>query len=587
MSRLDRLYRAFREYRKELSDDRETAALRSAAAESAHSDRICAVRFVCTIENDWVDAIENGLVFIGKAIDEERQFIRSEGEISPIEKVKHVSRESVEHLARHSNFITHAAKEGEDLVPEKLYTVERLNNYAVYENRFLYMVLCRLSDFVSVRHDRIIKLSNTYQGESFLQRKINYGKISMEYTFTLQERREDDPFLRKHNRQRETLERLERIRRAICYYLRTPLMVEVAKADKLKPPVVKTNVLRMDKNFKEVVALYDFICAYDRDGYTVEREERKVDHARQEIAEQFADPALMLSFLTYEHGLGIEEILKEEFEREEQRRREAEQLRLREQLENMRRRIAEGGGSPEEYIRLLEKNIRELERDKETLLQIKEQAEALELENGALRETIAAHGAELEALAEQHSKEKELLNEEKEELSCRMAEQAAAYADEIVRINRACDKVVQEERGMLAQKEREYSELREKAESTERERALAVARLTAMRAEHGLIGETENYTSEAAFLELEHQYKVFGDLLRREWRGAKRVLRKDFFQKVKGFYAQKWREGFFRSGKAAVKDPDVQPETEQEKEEKALISEDTSKDMSIGDSGND
>ena len=117
-----------------------------------------------------MDEIERGLGFIEKAINEERQFIRSEGEVAPIEKIKHVSRESVEHLARHSNLITRENEDG-DLMPEKLYTVERLNNYAVYENRFLYMVLLRLADFVSVRYDRIVKLTNTYRGESAVQKK--------------------------------------------------------------------------------------------------------------------------------------------------------------------------------------------------------------------------------------------------------------------------------------------------------------------------------------------------------------------------------------------------------------------------------
>ena len=41
-----------------------------------------------------------------KAIKMERQFIRSQGEVVDIEKVKIVSRDSVEHLARHSNMIT-------------------------------------------------------------------------------------------------------------------------------------------------------------------------------------------------------------------------------------------------------------------------------------------------------------------------------------------------------------------------------------------------------------------------------------------------------------------------------------------------
>lgn len=550
MSRLDRFYRAFGEYRRQVSEEREISALRTAAAEADRQDRIRAIRSSCTIETDWLDEIERGLGFIEKAINEERQFIRSEGEVAPIEKIKHVSRESVEHLARHSNLITRENEDG-DLMPEKLYTVERLNNYAVYENRFLYMVLLRLADFVSVRYDRIVKLTNTYRGESAVQKKVTYGKVTLEYEIDLKEVREDDPYLREHNGQREKLERLERILRSIYYFLQTPLMVEVAKADKLKPPVTKTNVLRMDKNFKEVVALYDYITAYDRDGFIVEEEERQVDCSDKELAEQFTDPVLLLSFLTYEHGLGIEEELKEAFEQEELRRREEARRLLQEQLENMRRRIAEGGGSPEEYIRLLEQNNRELEKEKAQLLPIKEKAVKLEQENNALKETIARHWDEIEALEERHAKEKDELKANCEELSRQMAEEAAAHGEELLRVNREkeeeiarsrseCEDTVRKNMEVLAQKEREREELQLKAQRLDRERALAASRLTALRAEHGLIGETEDYSSEAAFQELEHQYEVLGGFLRKEWKVAKRSLLRQFLSDAKALFTQNW-----------------------------------------------
>ena len=138
MNRLDVYYRALREYMAQTAENRECAALRRAIAEAPSSEeRITVSRTVCTVEEDWICAIEEGLVHIEKAIAEDRQFIHSNGEVVPIEKVKQVSKESVRHLARHSDLITREPR-GDDIIPDKLYTVERLNDYAVYENRFLY-----------------------------------------------------------------------------------------------------------------------------------------------------------------------------------------------------------------------------------------------------------------------------------------------------------------------------------------------------------------------------------------------------------------------------------------------------------------
>ena len=120
MNYLDVLYRAFLEYRNSTANDRECVAQRSTVAKSdVENDSVAITRVICEIDSDWIDAISEGLVSVEKALAQERQFIRADGNIVPIEKVKRVSRDSVEHLSRHSNLITKETP-GEDLVPEQL-----------------------------------------------------------------------------------------------------------------------------------------------------------------------------------------------------------------------------------------------------------------------------------------------------------------------------------------------------------------------------------------------------------------------------------------------------------------------------------
>ena len=141
MNSTDARYRAWLAYRKLTAEQRECRRDALALAEAEGGDALTVTRVECTVDEAWIRAIEAGLVHIEKAIREDRQFIYSNGEVIPIEKVKHVSKDSVEHLARHAELITREP-EGEDIIPDKLYTVERLSDYAVYENRFLYMLLC-------------------------------------------------------------------------------------------------------------------------------------------------------------------------------------------------------------------------------------------------------------------------------------------------------------------------------------------------------------------------------------------------------------------------------------------------------------
>ena len=129
------------------------------------------------------------------AIKQERQFIHASGEVLPIEKVKHVSKESVAHLARHSNLITKEKRDG-GMIPDRLYSVEKQSDYAVYENRFLYMLLCLLRDFITVRYERISALSCRYDGALRLRKTVVTNGRTLTYSVDLREERRDDPFLR-------------------------------------------------------------------------------------------------------------------------------------------------------------------------------------------------------------------------------------------------------------------------------------------------------------------------------------------------------------------------------------------------------
>ena len=176
MNQLDVYYRGLLEYRQLTTANRECTVLRGAmASANPENDIIEIQRVLCTVDEEWVKTIEEGLIPIEKAIREERQFIRSNGEVVPIEKVRHVSRESVEHLAKHSDLITRF-DEGEDIIPDQLYTVERLSDFTVYENRFLYMLLCYLRDFVLLRYNAILDLTTRYDGKIEMNKTLISGK---------------------------------------------------------------------------------------------------------------------------------------------------------------------------------------------------------------------------------------------------------------------------------------------------------------------------------------------------------------------------------------------------------------------------
>ncbi len=381
MNHLDTLYRALIDYRKNTLDSRECKTQRKAiVSANSEEDFIEITRKNCIVEEDWIEAIENGLQFIEKAIKEERQFIRSNGEVVPIEKVKRTSKDSVEHLARHSNLFTREPNEGEDMIPDQLYTVERLSDYAVYENRFLYMLLCYLRDFIGMRYEKIVELTNTYKGNMTMNKAIVESNRRITYEVRLEEERKNDDYLREHNSAQSSIDRILTIYKAVSVYLATPLMIEVSKSPMLKPPIVRTNVLKMNRNFREAMKLYEFVVAYDRDGYEIKTDKKTVSPFVGGVGDEIAETVELSLFLTYEHGLGIKDYFKENYEKEEERRRREEAKKLAEQIKNVGRNLKESGMSPEEYILLLQRRIRDLEKSEEKLVAAEKTIEKLQAE---------------------------------------------------------------------------------------------------------------------------------------------------------------------------------------------------------------
>lgn len=398
MDMLDVFYRALVDYRKNTKENREFASLRSTIKSSnTNNDLIEITRHIFTVEEDWIIAIEEGLVHVEKALAEERQFIRSNGEVVPIEKAKRVSKDSVSHLARHSNLITKKVDE-KNLIPDQIYTVEKLSDYSVYENRFLYMLLCYLRDFISLRYDKILELSNTYKGTMEMKKVISSRNQKITFETKLKEEKKNDKFLKEHNQAKSIIDRIDLLLKTVLVYLSTPLMEEVGKTAMLKPPITKTNVLKMNKNFKGAVALYEYVSSYDKVGYSIEVQTKRISPFIDDIGEEFAEVIALMSFLTYEHGNGIAKELKANYEKEEEYRKQQESIKFQEQLKSLRKRIKSSGLGMEEYMLMLEKRNKALEKDSAQLVIANQEIERLTKEVNKLNNHIESLNIQIDSL---------------------------------------------------------------------------------------------------------------------------------------------------------------------------------------------
>ncbi len=565
MTQADIYYRALLAYKSETDGQRLCARDTNALAGAEGTENLKATRCECTVDEEWIKAIEEGLVFVEKAIKEERQFIYSNGEVIPIEKVKHVSKDSVEHLARHAQLITRE-QTGKDLVPDKLYTVERVNDYTVYENRFLYMLLCYLRDFVTLRYQKIVEITTAYDGRLAVQKQLTAANRTLNISIDMHDERRDDVYLREHNPARSLIDRMDLILKTILAFLATPLMESAGKAPMLKPPITKTNVLKMDNNFKGAVKLYEYIISYSGAGYTVEEKINDISPFSGALAAEMADAELLLSFLAYKHGLDIAGDLKAEYELECEKRRQKELRARAEQLDALKRRLAANGEAPEEYILQLEGHVRSLQKELDKLdtlfeeltelrhsentlsakvgelgLQLEnatEECKELKIEHASeikaleqahqreLGELNSAHNAQLAALEERCEQEKQELKRENAEALEALKAQFRVERSELEESNRRQNEAASDQIQQLTES---LSSLQDKYAALEEESDILKARLIGLRARGKDISrqEMDKMTEEQEFNALERELEAFVKFYKSQWSLTKRKIRKD------------------------------------------------------------
>ena len=396
VGKLNKQYRAFIDYRKvtgpdsDLKRDRKTFKTLDQEQEFFES-----IKINCTIDEDWVEFIESKIEYVTKAVNEERQFIETIGEVVPIEKVKKVSKDSVKHLAKHSNLITKMPEDEDDILPEKLYMVEKISDYTVYENRFLYMLLCYLRDFIDLRVNKINEALATYKSDFKMTKVFETKSRTFKFETSFIEDRKDNPYPLINEKTKSVLERINTFSHDVQALLATDLMIQVSKSPMIKPPITKTNVLKMNNNFKNAVALYEYLAGYDKKGYSFEEVKMDLHPFEDPMADEIMELVSLTSFLSFKYGNDIESLLKSEYEEEERIKRLEEIKHNADLIKALKKRVKESGMGMEEYMLLLEKQNRHLEKDsadlviaKNEILNLKEMMSGLEKENKILSITI-------------------------------------------------------------------------------------------------------------------------------------------------------------------------------------------------------
>jgi len=249
-------------------------------------------------DNEWIKTVEMYLPSLEKITKNPKSTLRYEEEIVPIEKVKKVTKDCVKHLAMHSENIKDIDENG-NVIPSKLLTTHAEVDYTIYENRFIMTLINRLAVFVGNRYE-VIKSNINSKQRNHLNFKSGFQINQTEVTFDLDliiKSDIEDNLLKERNE--ALLDRVTKLMRGVLGLKNSPFMAEMKNAKPVLPPIMKTNIILKNPDFRNAYSLWLFLDSYNALIYDIDVQEKDLEIDSRYLMDLNQLALLCYSFILY------------------------------------------------------------------------------------------------------------------------------------------------------------------------------------------------------------------------------------------------------------------------------------------------
>lgn len=271
-------------------------------------------KLVKSIDEEWVEAIEEAIPSLHHVITNPRKFIEEDREVVNVAMARNITTESIRHLIQHSNLIDEYREDG-TVIPNRILNVYKEESINIYENRFICTLVAELQYFVNKRFNKIFEASKDEVGTFFeLKSRVNNSTEVVEYNLSIniRERQLDAD---NENENANIFSRIVKIHQQINMLAATEFISKMRRYPAVVHPIVKTNAIGKNRDYQACHKLWNFIHSYNRVGY-------KVNIMKQEpvISRQFErdiyntlirDYAMLHNNMTFHNDIDIERPRKE------------------------------------------------------------------------------------------------------------------------------------------------------------------------------------------------------------------------------------------------------------------------------------
>lgn len=226
------------------------------------------VRLVKEIDETWVNAIEGALPSLHHVVMNPKKYIEEDREVVNIAMARNITAESVRHLLTHSNYIDEYREDG-TVIPNKILNVYKEESLNTYENRFICTLIAELQFFINKRFDAIFEASKDELGVDFeVNSSIdNYTEI-VDYSLKIKIR-DKQTNTENELENKDVFSRVIQLHRKINMLTGTEFVSIMRRFPSVKHPIVKTNAIAKNQDYKKCYDLWNFIHSYNQVGYKV------------------------------------------------------------------------------------------------------------------------------------------------------------------------------------------------------------------------------------------------------------------------------------------------------------------------------
>ena len=237
------------------------------------------------VDERWVLEIEAVIKPMEEIINNPRNFIMTEEIISNIALVKKVEADSIRHLAQHGDMIDEVTENS--VRPNKMMEKTKEDSWNTYENKFVYTLLGMAWEFVDKRYEAIFaSMSEEFGAHLVMSSDAHSYQEHITANVDLRIQQEED-LLSSDKKNESIFARIARLHRLLAAYKSTSFAKTMEKFGTIKPPLVRTNAIAKNPNFKACHKLWNFILSYQDVGYKIDIFEQS-----NEIDESFSTDIL-------------------------------------------------------------------------------------------------------------------------------------------------------------------------------------------------------------------------------------------------------------------------------------------------------